>query len=114
MFCDNVPYSSTIDFFIHRLSDEVLWQTFTIMFWVKFAGVNLGHSQVCACVEDCLNLAFTLPCLRQQAVMGHGLEQKQANRGFQVIEQGGSLFLDFGGWSIGVFIGDFALVVFRT
>jgi hypothetical protein len=46
--------------------------------------------------------------------MGHGLEQKQANRGFQVIEQGGSLFLDFGGWSIDVFIGDFALIEFRA
>ena len=46
--------------------------------------------------------------------MGHGLEQKQANRGFQVIEQGGSLFLDFGGWSIGVVIGDFAPIEFGT
>ena len=46
--------------------------------------------------------------------MGHGLEQKQANKGFQVIEQGGSLFLDFGGWYIDVSIGDFALIEFRT
>ncbi len=52
--------------------------------------------------------------LRLQAVMGHGLEQKQANKGFQVIEQGGSLFLDFGGWSNCVFIGDFALIEFGT
>jgi hypothetical protein len=60
MYCDNVPYSSTIDIVFHprRLSDEVLWQAFTMMFWVKFAGVNLGHSQVCACVEDYLNLSF--------------------------------------------------------
>ncbi len=45
MYCD-VFNSNTIDFFIHRLSDEVLLQAFTMMFWVKFAGVNLGHSQV--------------------------------------------------------------------
>jgi hypothetical protein len=85
-----------------------------MMFWVKFAGVNLGHSQVHACVEDYWSPACTLPCLRPQAVMGHGLEQKQANKGFQVIEQGGSLFLDFGGWSIYVSIGDFALIEFGT